>query len=215
MKGVTFGNYYSYDDFSLVLTSKNIPLPKPKTYKIDVPCADGQLDLTTALTGGFVKYENRPISMKLTLMKNPSEISDARSLIANAIHGQVMNVTFDDDPEFYFKGRLTIDEFNTEELPATLTVNLDAEPYKYKQDIKVLQNSISGTKTVVIENQNMPVVPTINVSADITLVYKTKEYSLLSGDNIIPEVILSSGDNNSLTFKGTGNVKITYQEGEL
>lgn len=28
MKGVTFGTYHSYDDFSLILTSKEIAAPK-------------------------------------------------------------------------------------------------------------------------------------------------------------------------------------------
>lgn len=46
MKGVTFGTYHSYDDFNLLLTSKEVAAPKVKTIEIDVPGADGALDLT-------------------------------------------------------------------------------------------------------------------------------------------------------------------------
>lgn len=49
MKGVTFGTYHSYDDFSLILTSKEIAAPKTKTVKIDVEGADGSIE--TALHG--------------------------------------------------------------------------------------------------------------------------------------------------------------------
>lgn len=43
MKGVTFGTYHSYDDFSLILNSKDIAAPKTKTMKIDVEGAEGEL----------------------------------------------------------------------------------------------------------------------------------------------------------------------------
>lgn len=43
MNGVTFGTYHSYDDFSLILNSKDIAVPKTKTVKIDVECAEGEL----------------------------------------------------------------------------------------------------------------------------------------------------------------------------
>lgn len=43
MKGVTFGTYHSYDDFSLILNSKDIAAPKTKTVKIDVEGAEGEL----------------------------------------------------------------------------------------------------------------------------------------------------------------------------
>lgn len=46
MKGITFGTYHSYDDFNLLLTSKEVAAPKVKTIEIDVPGANGALDLT-------------------------------------------------------------------------------------------------------------------------------------------------------------------------
>ena len=49
MKGVRFGDYHSYNDFSLILTSKTIGTPTPKTETIDIPGGDGVLDLTEFL----------------------------------------------------------------------------------------------------------------------------------------------------------------------
>lgn len=56
MKCVSFGTYHSYDDFSLILASKEIAAPKTKTLKIDVEGADGSIDLTEFF--GDPKYED-------------------------------------------------------------------------------------------------------------------------------------------------------------
>lgn len=39
MDGVTFGTKHSYRDFGLILSSKDISLPKPKTKTVEVPGA--------------------------------------------------------------------------------------------------------------------------------------------------------------------------------
>lgn len=57
MKGVSFGDFHSYRDFSLILSQKTIGTPSPKTEAIDIPGGDGVLDLTEFF--GEVKYNNR------------------------------------------------------------------------------------------------------------------------------------------------------------
>ena len=37
MIGVKFDSKHSYDDFGLILSSKSVPLPKPKTESVTVP----------------------------------------------------------------------------------------------------------------------------------------------------------------------------------
>lgn len=53
MTGVSFGNVHSYDDLELILSSFKITPPKPKTYRINIAAADGDIDITEALTGGM------------------------------------------------------------------------------------------------------------------------------------------------------------------
>ena len=67
MKGIKFGDYHSYDDFSLILTSKTIGTPTPKTEIIDIPGGDGVLDLTEFF--GEVKYNNRQLSFEFSTIK--------------------------------------------------------------------------------------------------------------------------------------------------
>ena len=50
MYGVRIGSKHTYDDFGLLLKSKpKIEPPEVKLIEIDIPGADGKLDLSTAL----------------------------------------------------------------------------------------------------------------------------------------------------------------------
>ena len=60
MKGITFGNYHSYDDFGLILSSKEIGSPEPKIITIDVEGGDGVLDFTEF--AGEKKFKNRTLT---------------------------------------------------------------------------------------------------------------------------------------------------------
>ena len=215
VKGVLFDEKHSYSDFGLVLNSKDISLPEPKTYIIDVPCADGSLDLSTALTGGDIKYKNRTIKLDFTVLKPWNQLEILRSTIANHLHGKVMKVIFDADFDSYYTGRCRITSFNSSSVPATLTIEIDAEPYKYNVEETVIFETVSGEKTIYIDEQLMKVVPTITVSNDMTLTYKTKLHQLYVGANIIPDIMLYSAEHNELTFNGNGDVTITFRGGEL
>ena len=215
MKGVLFDEKHSYSDFGLILNSKDISFPEPKTYVIEVPCSDGSLDLSTALTGGDIKYKNRTIRMNFTILKPWNELEILRSTIANHLHGKIMKVIFDADSEFFYTGRCKVSNFTTNVIPATLTIEVDAEPYKLNIEETIISENVSGTKTIYIDEQFMKVVPTITVSNDMTLTYKTKMHQLFAGDNIIPEIMLSSAENNELMFTGNGDVTIKFRGGEL
>jgi hypothetical protein len=216
MKGVWFDDKHSYSDFGLVLNSKEISLPEPKTYIIDVPCADGSLDLSTALTGGDIKYQNRSIVMNFTALRPWNQLESLRSDLANHLHGKTMKVIFDADCNFYYTGRLRISDFDTKTFPATVTIEMDAEPYKLNIKRTVIYEPMYGTKTVIVPEQKMKVVPNIKSEYDISMTYKGKTYQLYTGSNIFPDVVLSSSiEDNTFEFTGGGNVFIEFRGGEL
>lgn len=234
MKGVKFGTKHSFDDLNLILNNKDIPLPEPKTYILDVPGADGQLDLSTALTDGDIKYKNRILTFNFTINEPFDKWEFVKSKVAAYLHGKIMEVILDVDKDYFFIGRCTISTAKTRNPVATLTVTVDAEPYKYSVHTsteRVIWDTfnfetgiwydmagltVSGEKTVVVPSQEMRVVPTIIVSNDMSLVYKTTQYALYTGDNIIPAVQLSSNEeDNTLKFIGNGTVTIDFRGGIL
>lgn len=131
MNGVTFGNYHSWNDWKLVRQSKEIGFPTPKTNVIDIPGTNGSLDLTEALTGTVV-YKNRTLKFTFVTTEHLSGKgwADLISTIAAALHGLRLNIVLDDDPDWTYNGRCTIDEFSTSQALQTITITCDCDPYK-------------------------------------------------------------------------------------
>ena len=49
MRGVKFDNIHTFEKWKLILTSTDIDFPEPKTEKVDVPGADGELNFSKSL----------------------------------------------------------------------------------------------------------------------------------------------------------------------
>jgi phage-related protein len=209
MKGVKFGNYHSYDDFALILSQKTIGTPSPKVEEIDIPGGDGVLDLTDFF--GEVKYNNRPLSFEYSTIVPQAEFMDLFSRVQNALHGQKMNIILDDDPEWYYVGRITVSEWKTDRNIGQLTIDADCEPYKIKVDETVVTSVVDGTKTVVLSNSKKTVVPTIDITGSITLTFGTNIYTLTDGRYDLPAVQLVNG-NNEILLAGTGTAVFRYRE---
>lgn len=130
MNGITFGGFHSYRDFNLILAQKTIGTPSPKTEVIDIPGGDGVLDLTEFFDG--VKYNNRTLSFEFSTIVPQSQFMTLFAKVQNALHGQKMTIALDDDPEWYYIGRISVSEWKADKNIGKLTIDCDCEPYKYK-----------------------------------------------------------------------------------
>ena len=128
MQGIRFGNYHSYHDFHLILANKTVGTPSPKTETIDIPGGDGVLDLTEYF--GDVKYENRPLSYEFSTMVPRSEFPSVFSAVQNALHGRKLPIIDDEDPEWFYTGRISVSEWKAEKNIGKLTIDCDCEPYR-------------------------------------------------------------------------------------
>ncbi len=215
MKGIMFGNYHSWNDFQLILASKTIGTPSPKTETIDIPGGDGVLDLTEFF--GETKYNNRSLSFEFSSMVIPSEFMTLFSRVQNALHGKKMTITLDDDPEWYYIGRISVSEWKAEKNIGKLTIDCDCEPYKYQVSTTVITKSISGTLNITLPNSRKRAVPTVKVTSDagLTITFGSgKVWNLKSGSYLLPELELVEGDN-LVTVTGTGTITFTYTQGTL
>lgn len=215
MKGIKFGDYHSYDDLRLVLASKEIGSPSVKTRKIEVEGADGELDLTDFF--GEPKYENVTHKFTFSTMEPQSEFLEQFSRIKNALHGKKMRVILDDDPLFYYMGRLHVSSFTTDKGIGTVSIEADCEPYKYKLAKTVVTKAVSGTSTITLTNSRKRAVPEVSIQAtgSLNLVYQQSYiWDLGSGTYTLPELELVEGEN-SITVTGTGTITFTWQEGSL
>lgn len=215
MNGITFGNYHSYDDFSLILASKEIGAPTVKTMKIDIAGADGSLDLTDFF--GEPKYENVIHKFQFSTIVPQSEFAAVFSTVKNALHGKRMRVILDEDPHFYYVGRLTVSSFTKNKIVGNVSIEADCEPYKYKLDKTVVSRAVNGTDTIVLTNIRKRAVPEVLIETEssLNIVYQDSNvWDLGSGSFTLPELELAEGDN-TVTVTGTGNITFTWQEAGL
>ena len=227
MIGVTFGDKHSFDDFGIYLTSKTINPPEPQTNTISVPLRDGSIDLTESLTND-VKYNDRKIDMTFSVVHPMEQWSDKVSEIENYLHGKRMKVVFDDDANYYYIGRLKVNEWSQKSI-GKLVIECVADPYKYDIQDDWLWDSfdfengyisesenipVSGSTTVVIVGKRKKTYPTITASSAMSVAYNGATYNLTEGINKLYDMILDEGEN-TLTFSGSGSVLIEYTGGSL
>lgn len=215
MKGIKFGNHHSWNDFQLILASKTIGTPSPKTETIDIPGGDGVLDFTDFF--GETKYENRKLSFEFSTTVIPSEFMSLFSVVQNALHGKKLPIILDDDPGWYYTGRISVSEWKADRNIGKLTIDCDCDPYKHQINTTVITRSISGTSTITLANSRKRVVPEVKVtsSSGLSVTFGSGNlWNLASGSYLLPELELVEG-NNTVTVSGTGSITFTYTQGKL
>lgn len=213
IKGIRFDGYHSYTDFGLILSSKIIGTAKPKTELIEVPGADAPLDFTEFF--GDVQYENRTHTFEFKLLPPIMEFARRYSDVLNKLNGQKMKIIDDDDPNFWYYGRVSVGDLEKEKNIATITVECECDPYKYRKHKTVYTVSVNGSTTLNLHNLRQHVVPTFTSTSQIKIEFEGTQYNVTTtGEFTLPEVVLKEG-KNTITMTGTANVTITYQEGGL
>lgn len=213
MKGIKFDNFHSFTEWGLILSEKEIKSPKPKTKEVDIAGGDGVLDYTEFFGG--VKYENRQLSFEFTKMNIvPAEFLALFSVVQNALHGKKMKVVLDDDLDHYYIGRVYVNEWKSNKRLGEITIDVDAEPYKYSMTETVVTQAISGTQSILLTNSKMPVVPTITTTAAMTIAFGGYSVAVQAGTFRIPELQLAEGQN-AVTVTGEGNITFRYRQGSL
>ena len=231
MIGVTIGEKHSYDDWGLILSSKTISPPVPKTNNVSVPLMDGTIDLTEILTED-IKYEDRNLKFTFSVVDKRKSWAEKISEIENYIHGKRMKIVCDDDPAFYYIGRVSVDNWNSDSRVGKLVVNCTVEPFKYdilssavdwEWDIFDFEQGIinetgemivDGTRTITLICRRKRMFPIFTASAAMTVKFDGVTYNLPAGSNKIYDIFLCEG-KNELTFTGNGTVSIDYIGGSL
>ena len=210
-----FGNYHSWNDFQLILASKTIGTPSPKTETIDIPGGDGVLDYTDYF--GETKYGNRNLTFEFSTMIIPNDFMSLFSTVQNALHGKKLPIILDEDPEWYYIGRISVSEWKANRNIGKLTIDCDCEPYKYQISTTEITKVISGTSTITLSNSRKRVVPEVKVtsSSGLTVTYGSGNvWNMASGSYLLPELELVEG-NNLVTVTGTGSITFTYTQAQL
>ncbi len=234
--GVLFGDKHSHRDWQLLLNSRpEISSPVPKTNYIDIPGGDGILDLTESLTGD-VQYKTRTMGFTFTTLKARRKWSSLYSDIQGYLHGQRMKIILDEDPAFYYIGRVSVDEWKSSKKYSTIAVSAEVEPYKYERSssledwewdsfnfeegiIREYKGlAVEGFLDFMIVGRRKKVIPSFIVSSadgsGMEVEFEGNVYRLPDGTSRILNIAIREG-GNILHFAGNGTVSIDYRGGRL
>lgn len=227
---IKIGDKKTYDDWGLKIEEILIGFPEPKTNLIDIPGADGNIDLTEAM--GEISYKNRQIEFTFDAMGSYENWHGLCTDIANYLHGKRLKVILDTDPYYYYIGRLSLDSKKTNDTLHEIVIAGDMDPYKYEMQSSledwlwdpfnfrtgIIRNykniQVDGSKTLKITGRRKPIVPTIIASNAMTVSFEGKTYALVAGEQKIYRIVVREGEN-WLTFSGNGTISVDYRGGIL
>jgi len=219
---LTIGDRNTYNDFGLIPTARPvINPPEPNFSYLEVPGRSGVIDLSETLTG-MLSYTNRTGSIEffVTGKRNWSELY---SELLAFLQGRFMRVVLEDDPLYYYEGRLTINAWKSNKNNSTVIVDYDLSPFKYET-----KNAVNG---YLISNRNfqnsnayfypemdtktIEMIVTCSDAADlnVTALVGGIMYQCKKGVNILP--ILQTDGIGYIRVGGTGSVTINYRRGKL
>lgn len=221
---------HTYDDFGLRITAINIGFPSAKTSKIDIPGADGYLDMTDYFG---TRYDTRKLTIECDVEdKNYYNWAGRMSQISNYLHGKRRKIVLDWDNGFYYLGRGSCEYDKDNRVYSEITLKFECDPYKYDLtatdedwlwdpfdfDEGVIREygnqTVDGALVLTVVGSPMPVVPKIIVSADMQVEFGGELYRLKAGENYLPDIEIKEGEH-VLTFTGHGTVTVSYRGGSL
>lgn len=219
-------------EYSMALANRHcVQPPTPKAIYQDIPGADGSMDLSTAVSGRMV-YERRQITLNFGCGYPMNQWPVIFSEMLRLFHGKEGKLIFDDDPMYYYIGRMTIAEYARVQALGTFTITVNADPYKYElvasdedwlwdpfsfelgiiRDYKGLQ--VNGTLSLTIPGTERWTIPDITVSENMTVSFEGNTYELKKGVNKLYGIVIKEG-MNVLIFSGYGMVTVSYRGGIL
>lgn len=205
---VTFDSVNIQSTYGFYLVDRTLSNPTTKTNYIEVPDVHGSLDATETL-GLF--YEDRILTLKFKYPPLQTWDTDF-SKLTNYLHGKKRKIVFSDDPNWYYIGRISIDEFNGPE--RTVTGSARVYPYKLAVTETTVAETVSGTSTVTLSNDAMTVVPEVTTTDEVTIAWGTNSVTISAGTYRIAGLELQEG-TTTLTLTGNATVTIKYRKGRL
>ncbi|MBE6724980.1 MAG: hypothetical protein E7576_07270 [Ruminococcaceae bacterium] len=134
---ITFGNKNTYSDWHLVPSSRPVvDPPKPKTQYVDIPGADGSIDLTESLAGRPV-FSDRQGSFEFIVLNDFNldnysyDWNSVYTAVLSYLHGKRMRMVLEDDPTYFYEGRFSVNGWKSDANNSKITIDYVVGPYKY------------------------------------------------------------------------------------
>ena len=241
MNGTIYGSDHSFKEFGLLRSARPvISDPEVKTHIVDNPGGNGEIDLTTSLTG-VPLYKNRTITESFVAIGNKRAWEQLPSRLNQLLDGHRNYIIMDSDPGYMWLGRSMLKGTDmTNDTHMKLNIVSNVEPFKYERfsstedwewdclnfETGIIRDYrdlyVNGELDVEIIGTKAPVSPTFSfwgVASDLIVefydhVLDIETVANLSKGEDTSDIIIREG-LNVLHFTGKGYVTIEYRGGIL
>ena len=195
---------------------------------ISFPPVQSQTETTTvpgrnspirfSVVNNRISYQPRTFQIVLTMLADRERFMSKVSELSQYFAGVLSEVIISEFPDLYAFGTLQLEcSYDVQTHKGSVTISCkDADSFLHHKDLTVVK--VSGTQTVILKNDFMPVVPEIQCSADTHLEWfiGTDQFDkdLTKGTWTLPELELRQKEN-SVKIITDGEVTFTYREGCL
>lgn len=219
---VNFGQYNTWTDWHLIPASRPVVAPpEEKTHTIDLPCGNGVIDATQALTGYSV-YNNREGSWDFYIENDMEPFVVIYHKMMSVLHGQTLRVSLEEDPDYFYEGKCRVSNTKQSNGHVLVTINYELKPFRHKfSEIgKTTNFVVNGTTTlfngVVSDYTDEPICPKFGISVSdganmtIQLVTSNMRYSTVFTDGTWgdPNIMLIPHETAVITASGRGTVTL-------
>lgn len=105
--------------------------PEQKLTTIDIPGANGILDISNSLTH-YPVFNNRTGSMKFAMLVDETDWLTCYTKMLRFLQGNNVKMIMEDDPKYYYEGRVYVDNWDSKNdgTWSEVTIGYDLQPYR-------------------------------------------------------------------------------------
>ena len=212
MRGILINNLiHTGNDLDLVMTAKDLQAPTLQSQKVEIPGRNGALDMSEFLTGEPT-YDNRTLSFSFFGNGSRDNVLDLIDTML-AYHGHYITIVVDDMENWYYEGRVEV-SYSDKYHYVEFELIVDAQPFRQALEPRVYTFNNVTSKEIMIDNEGVSVLPTIEVTAETKIVSGGKTYTLKAGTYTPEQLLLSTGKNIWIVTT-TGKITISYREARI
>ena len=203
---------WSVADAGCALKAVTWTAPIKKQYLVDIPGADGSIDMASWFGGP--RYETR--SMAIVLEPRGKTLYSLWDALAQSLYSGTHTITLSNDPGYYWRGDVQ-SIVASAGYPGEVVITVRVDPYKYAVSETVCDLAEAETDTAAeIPNMGSRVeIPTVTVTGDsLRIVCGETVVNMTAGIYAVPELAVLPRSTLQLHYTG-GPGQIAVREAYL
>lgn len=211
------------EEYGLILMDGyTLTPPASKRYTVDVPGGNGLIDLTDVL--GDVAYSNRQQSFNFAVLRDEEDspietiqqYEKIKTRISNDLHGRRFQYKMTMDPGYIYEGRFEIKDYPyeqyTEGKVGLIKMDVEAYPFKYKEDDILVVKNATGGYDFELESGRLTVVPEIIHKRTVKVIFDGKVKTYEGSGTIKDEDITFKTGINHIYIDSCKLLKLSWGE---